>query len=250
MMVFVMMNDLLTKQGSFLFRWRSYLPVLMMIPLTIAVMHMAWPMGSHAFHEIAEAGCMAISLLGFAIRVITIGHTPKGTSGRNTTKQAASQLNTTGIYSLVRHPLYLGNFLIGLGPMLLPLIWWLPIIYILAFALYYERIMLAEEDFLQSKFGASYREWAETTPAFLPRLTGWKKPSLPFSLRNVLKREYTALCQICLGFVIVEIAEHFVIEHRFIMEPIWVAVAVIGASQYLVLRSLKRYTTLLEVAGR
>jgi hypothetical protein len=34
------------------------------------------------------------------------------------------------------------------------------------------------------------------------------------------------------------------------MEPIWVAVAVIGASQYLVLRSLKRYTTLLEVAGR
>lgn len=148
------MNELLKEQGNFLFRWRSYLPVIMMIPLTIAVMNMAWPLGSHAYHEVAEAVCMLISLSGLAVRIITIGHTPRGTSGRNTTKQSAWQLNTTGIYSVVRHPLYLGNFLIGLGPMMLPLIWWLPILYILAFTVYYERIMIAEEAFLTEQFGA------------------------------------------------------------------------------------------------
>ncbi|XZE34854.1 methyltransferase family protein [Pirellulaceae bacterium SH501] len=245
-----MLNDLLTKQGNFLFRWRSYLPVLMIVPLAIATMNMNWPMGSHVYHEIVEFVCLLLSLLGLAIRVLTIGHTPKGTSGRNTAKQAAAVLNTTGVYSLVRHPLYLGNYMIGLGLMLLPLVWWLPLIYTLAFALYYERIMLAEEAFLQSKFGTRYTEWAETTPAFLPRLHGWKKPSLPFSLRNVLKREYTALGQICVGFFFVEIIEHIVIEHRVVVEPVWIFIATLGAVQYLVLRTLKRRTTLLEVTGR
>lgn len=244
------MNELLKEQGNFLFRWRSYLPVIMMIPLTIAVMNMTWPMGSHGYHEVAEAVCMLVSLSGLAVRVITIGHTPRGTSGRNTTQQSAWQLNTTGIYSVVRHPLYLGNFLIGLGPMMLPLIWWLPILYVLAFTVYYERIMIAEEAFLNEQFGARYRDWASRTPAFVPRFWGWQRPALPFSLRNVLKREYTALGQICIGFVIVEIAEHLVIEHRFVMEPIWIAITTLGVSQYVVLRLLKRHTTWLDVAGR
>ncbi|MGB8874133.1 MAG: hypothetical protein WCC75_12145, partial [Desulfobaccales bacterium] len=43
------------------------------------------------------------------------GLPPRGTSGRNTQGQVAETLNTTGIYSLVRNPLYLGNFLIWLG---------------------------------------------------------------------------------------------------------------------------------------
>ena len=84
----------------------------------------------------------------------------------------------------------------------------------------------------------------------LPGRLGRQRPALPFSLRNVLKREYTALGQICIGFVIVEIAEHLVIEHRFVMEPIWIAITTLGVSQYVVLRLLKRHTTWLDVAGR
>lgn len=247
---FLEMKNALGQQGNFLFKWRSYLPVVMCGPLCFAITQMNWPLGSHSFHQIAEAVCMGISILGLAIRIITIGHTPHGTSGRNSAQQVASQLNTTGIYSVVRHPLYLGNFLIGLGPVLLPMIWWLPVIYVLAFALYYERIMIAEEEFLRSKFGSSFSEWAAQTPAFLPKLSGWKSPSLPFSLKNVLKREYTALAQICLGFFLIEIAEHLIIEHRFSVEPIWIAIGSIGVAQYIVLRSLKRHTSFLDVAGR
>ena len=51
-----------------------------------------------------------ISFLGEAIRIFTVAYTPAGTSGRNTKQQLADTLNTTGIYSLLRHPLYLGNF--------------------------------------------------------------------------------------------------------------------------------------------
>ena len=59
-----------------------------------------------------------VSILGLVIRFYTIGTTPKGTSGRNTKNQIEQKddfLNSTGLYSLVRHPLYLGNYFIWLG---------------------------------------------------------------------------------------------------------------------------------------
>ena len=49
------------------------------------------------------------------IRIYTVGTTPAGTSGRNRDKQIAEKLNKTGVYSIIRHPLYLGNLLIWLG---------------------------------------------------------------------------------------------------------------------------------------
>lgn len=109
------------NSGVWLFRWRSYLP---------------------------------LALIG--IRIFTIGHTSKRTSGRNTKRQIADTLNTTGIYSVVRHPLYLGNFFMFLGVMLFAHLWWLLLIYILVFWLYYERIMFAEEAFLRKNFGDEY----------------------------------------------------------------------------------------------
>jgi protein-S-isoprenylcysteine O-methyltransferase Ste14 len=48
-----------------------------------------------------------LSLAGAIIRAFTIGTTARRHFGRNTDKQVAEQLNVTGIYSVVRHPLYL-----------------------------------------------------------------------------------------------------------------------------------------------
>jgi len=62
---------------------------------------------------------LGVSILGETIRIFTVGYAPRNTSGRNTIAgQIADELNTSGIYSLVRHPLYLGNFFIWLGPVL------------------------------------------------------------------------------------------------------------------------------------
>jgi protein-S-isoprenylcysteine O-methyltransferase Ste14 len=113
------------RQGDWLFRWRSFLPLLFVPPLVVAVHDMHWPLGSHEAHQKWEIVCLAVSLLGLAIRVLTVGCTPKNTSGRNTKDgQVAESLNTSGVYSVVRHPLYLGNFLIGVGAVMLPMEWW------------------------------------------------------------------------------------------------------------------------------
>ena len=103
-----------------------------------------------------------VALAGLGVRAYVAGHVPQGTSGRNTRSQICEGLNTDGAYSMVRHPLYLGNFLIWLGVALVPRSAWLLLLVTAAFWIYYERIMYAEEEFLRNKFGERYLFWART----------------------------------------------------------------------------------------
>lgn len=244
------LREELPQQGTWLFRWRSFLPLLLIAPIAIAFRRFDWPFQSYFFHEVWEFFCLGVSFLGLLIRAIVVGYAPARTSGRNTKTQIAESLNTTGLYSLVRHPLYLGNFLIGLGISMVLFVWWLPIIYALAFLVYYERIMFAEEAFLRQKFGRQFDEWASDTPAFWPKLNGWHNPLLPFSFRNVLRREYTGLMIVVLGHTGIEFVERIIMEHRMVWEPFWVLFALIGTMAYLTLRMLKKRTSLLDVPGR
>jgi protein-S-isoprenylcysteine O-methyltransferase Ste14 len=237
-------------QGQWLFRWRSYLPLVLLALLGVAFTYFDWPLQSYVLHEVWSYLCLAVSLLGLVVRVVTVGHTPARTSGRNAKRQIADELNTTGMYSIVRHPLYLGNYLIGLGISFVLLVWWLPLIYSLLFWLYYERIMFAEEAFLRQQFGQRYQQWAGTTPAFVPRVGRWRRADLPFSFRNVLRREYTGLMVVILGHSGIELTEHLIMDRRVVWEVFWTVLLFSGIAIYFVLRLLKRRTTLLDVPGR
>ena len=103
------------KQGNFLFRYRGQFPVLLFL---LAVPFLYWTDTSSISEFLKNLfSCCAVilSLTGFCIRAYTVGTTPKGTSGRNTKEQKAFVLNTTGIYSVVRHPLYLANYFMWIG---------------------------------------------------------------------------------------------------------------------------------------
>jgi hypothetical protein len=128
--------------------------------------------------------------------------------------------------------------------------WWLAVVFTLGFVIYYERIMFAEEKFLLAKFGDEFRNWAKATPAFFPQITKWTKPPLPFSFRNVLRREYTAFFQISTAFFGIELLEHLIIDHELRVERFWLGFAILGVVQYCILRFLKRNTTFLLVDGR
>ena len=187
------LREELKEQGSWLFRWRSYLPLLIIPILFIALRssgNLEKIIGRTATH-FCDYLCITLSFAGLVVRCIIVGCAADGTSGKNTKAQRAVALNTTGMYSIVRHPLYLGNFIISIGLASFTHVWWFILVIIFGFWLYYERIMFAEEEFLRSKFGGSYLEWANKTPAFLPRFRNWQRSSLSFSFRNVLKREYT-----------------------------------------------------------
>lgn len=244
------LREELEARGDWLFRKRSYLPVLF-IPVFILALHgYTYVCGSAEMQEIWEAVCLGTSYLGLGIRILTIGHTPRGTSGRSNNRQAAECLNTTGSYSVVRNPLYLGNFFMGLGMALFAHSWWLVAIYIMAFWLYYERIILAEEAFLRRTFGQAYLEWADTTPVFIPDPKKYRKPALPFSSRNVLRREYNGFFTILIVMSILKAFGDMSYLGKLDFSLGWKVFMAVGFSMWLILRSLKRHTHLLRVEGR
>jgi len=240
----------LAKQGAWLFRWRSYLPLLLTAIILPSFCHIRYPFGSHTYDLAWEMFCFTVSLFGFGIRCYTAGHVPRGTSGRNTKKQVAEVLNTTGIYSVVRNPLYLGNFFMILGVTMFTRTIWVPVIYALAFWAYYGRIIAAEEAFLLSRFGKQFEEYRARVPAFVPNFALWRPNALPFSLRTVLKREYSSFFALVSAFTALEIIEDWVVEKRLAFDPVWVTIFFAGLVIYITLRTLKKKTRLLDVPGR
>ncbi len=236
--------------GNWLFRWRSYLPLIMSAIFLLGLRGYKHPGDSESMDHVWETICLIVSFLGLGIRIHTVGYTPGGTSGRNTKRQIAETLNTTGIYSIVRNPLYLGNFFMGLGIALFAHLWWLALIYTLIFWLYYERIIFAEEAYLRAKFGSQYLEWANRTPVFIPKFSQYKKSDLPFSLKNVLRREYNGFFAVVVTLFMLETFGEIFSRGILEFDPGWILILSVSSVIWTTLRSLKKYTTVLNVDGR
>lgn len=162
-------------------------------------------------------------------------------------------LNTTGMYSLVRHPVYVGNYFVGLGVALVRFDWWAPVIYSLCFWLYYERIMIAEERYLDRRFGDAFRQWARVTPSFMPtpsRLRRWKRPALPYSILSMVRREYSTFVLVIALHAGMEAIENYWINGRLSFGHKWGIVLATSIAVYGVLGQLKKRTELLKVEGR
>ena len=191
-----------------------------------------------------------LSLIGFIYRAVAIGTTPKGTSGRNTKEQVADSLNQTGIYSMSRHPLYFGNYLMWIGIVVFTFNVYFVIIVSLAFWLYYERIMFAEERFLERKFGENYLEWSKNVPAFFPCYRKYIKGRIPFSMKSVLRREYSGFLATVFSFAFVDHLRHYFITGNFELLRTTTHILIGAAILTLILRTLKHSTKLLNETDR
>lgn len=247
------LQEELEKQGNFLFKHRGNLPIIIVF-VGLAVFSFQQIYGSSEFvsHSVIEYISLAVSLLGLAIRIYTVGHTPENTSGRNTKEgQLADELNSSGIYSTVRHPLYLGNFFMWLGAAILTGNGWFVVAFVLLYWVYYERIMYAEEQFLRRKFGTIYTDWAAKTPAFIPSFKAFEQPLYIFSLKKVLKKEKNGLFAI---FVLLFVFHNLglSIQNRcFSIDTDWISWGtLLSGIIYLVLKVLKHKTKALDEFGR
>ena len=238
------------KQGNFLFKYRGQFPVLLFI-LSVPFIYLTdYTLINYKEYNVFMFTAISISVLGFLVRFYTIGTTPKGTSGRNTKEQVAEVLNSSGMYSMVRHPLYLGNYLIWLGISLSSFNIYFAIIMSLLFWIYYERIMFAEERFLERKFGADYLNWASKLPAFLPSILNFKKSDTKFSIITVLRREYASVLAAVVGFTFIEVLRTYFSTNNWSISDYTVMILGGTIILVLILRSLKHYTSLLEEKGR
>jgi protein-S-isoprenylcysteine O-methyltransferase Ste14 len=104
------------------------------------------------------------------------------------------QLATNGAYSLVRHPLYLGNFVIILG-FTLACGNWIVALLVIFFLFFYYPAAIRYEDFkLEGIFGDEWRAWSQGTPAMLPNSLKWRSsPETTWSFRQSMIRNGEAV---------------------------------------------------------
>ncbi|MDQ1804866.1 methyltransferase family protein [Chryseobacterium sp. PTM-20240506] len=240
------LKEELEKQGNWLFKYRSTLPIGILFIGFVVSVQMNLKEETTSCEILYEFACLLISAVGLGIRVYTVGYTPKNTSGRNTSEgQVADTLNTTGIYSVVRNPLYLGNFFMWLGLALFTENLWFVVAFILFYWIYYERIIYAEEQFLERKFGEKYRSWASKVPVFIPNLGLFRKNELSFSLKKVLKKEKNGLFAMFLIFTLFDITGEWIRDHSD-HNLLFISGTIITMMMYFVLKVLKMKTKLLE----
>ena len=248
------LKEEMQSQGNWLFKYRGTLPlVILVFGLILYIQRESNPdfiLGHGTIYELVyDYICLAIGLLGLYIRVYAVGHTPANTSGRNTAQQEADEVNSSGIYSIVRHPLYLGNFFMWLGVAMLVANFWFIIAFCLAYWVYYERIMYAEEAYMTGKFGEKYTQWASVTPAFIPNFKTFKKPILKFSWKKILRREKNSLAALTLLFAMFDILGQ-IINGEYKFNYVFTGLCIASMLLYLVLNYLKYKTNVLSEEGR
>ncbi len=240
-----------TRSGQWLFRWRSFVPLIPVTYLLIATIRDPIVAGGEGWKPLWISLGLAMGATGLAVRAWAVGYVPSGTSGRATGAMKAETLNQKGVYSFVRHPLYLGNLLMWLGAAAfvgrpLPLL-----LTALFFWVYYERIMMAEEAFLSDRFGDRFAAWASETPALFPNgRNAWKTPDHPFSLRFCVGRDYQAFYGFVVTTFAIQAARHWSQASETDLSRSWWAYLGLGTTAYLVLHALKRRTHILEAPDR
>lgn len=180
-------------------RYRRYLPYLL-IP---SVLLFTTPLSvrTHDFMDgFLDALGVVIAVCGQALRLWAWGANPK-----------ASGLRFHGPYCFIRHPLYVGNFLIATG---LLLIYNVPLAYFIVLpplALLYRSVAAAEEERLEQKWGAAYREYRAKVPCLLP----WRARVLPgnprvtFSWKQALNKDGQSIYGCIAGALSLEAYEEF-----------------------------------------
>ena len=102
--------------------------------------------------------------------------------------KSGHKLVTTGLYALVRHPMYLGTLLLGSGFVLIVLSWWGVLVFAFLFYLRFNIQMTKEEQKLEKAFGADFKNYCLRVNRLIPNLKAVDKTLINefFNLKEAL----------------------------------------------------------------
>jgi protein-S-isoprenylcysteine O-methyltransferase Ste14/phosphohistidine phosphatase SixA len=206
-----MLQKSLENQGAAPRQWRILLGALLAPFAVISLLNSGWMTQSFGpwGEELWDFFCLSIAFAGLAIRATIAGY---GQGTDIEAKDTATRLDVSGLYSIVRHPAYVANFLILLAGILLFKSAIFTALAAVVIFFYYERLALSREKLLLETHGDAFRAWAERTPAFLAKFSQWKAPEPAFSFRLAMKREAATLALIGLMFFTIEALQAVIVE--------------------------------------
>lgn len=240
------------KSGLKLFKYRGYIPLILFVGAIPSIYFSDLQLFEvdSGFSNVLLITCVLISVLGQFVRAQAVAKSAKQTSGRNTWGHEAKSLNQTGIYSIVRHPLYLGNFFMWMGIVCYTANVWFIIVVALAFWIYYERIMFSEEAFLERSFGEQFVSWASKTPAFIPSWKNYESSKIPFSWKTFFRREYPGISSVIISFVYVDFIRLWMMKESVQWRWSHGILIFVALLYSFVFRTLKHHTSVLDEEDR
>lgn len=236
----------MVSQGNFLFKYRGILPILILFP-ALWLTYLRPSVVDQTYYNTLTYLFYALAVGGLFIRVYTVGHSAPNTSGRNTSEgQIADSVNNTGLYSQCRHPLYIGNFFMWLGLAGLTFHIWFILFFIVSYFFYYERIILAEESFLEEKFSDAYITLAERVPSIIPKCSGWIKNKNSFSLKKVIRQEKTGILLLHGLFLLFNTIHETTWRGAWNNHTGWARLFIISVGYYVIIKIVEKTTNLLQ----
>ncbi len=195
--------------GNFLFKYRSFTP----IPLIIIVFVFFKPYIKLSSDNLLTVAGLIVMFLGEVIRLISVGFSFHGTSGRENFLRAES-LNVSGIYSVVRNPLYIGNLLIYTGLLIVYSNLYALLIFDILLIVQYYFIILSEEEFLKEKYGIEYSKYCEKVNSIFPGFRDYIKPENKFNRLKVLFKENDSIFNALIIFGIILMYKGYIYSGR------------------------------------
>ncbi len=179
-------------------------------PLALILLVILWPTGGGIEPRLLSIS-LALILGGELYRFRAVGVAGKRTRtrGRN-----VEELVTAGPFAHVRNPLYIGNFVLTYGLVVLSKIEWLLWAFPVVFFLQYAAIVSWEEHILTTTFGDEYSRYRRRVRRWLPSLSAYKNVSRHrFEFTTAWQSESNSLRAILIIFIVILAKHLFFHEH-------------------------------------
>ncbi|MBU4268439.1 MAG: isoprenylcysteine carboxylmethyltransferase family protein [Acidobacteria bacterium] len=216
-------TDLKRAIGAACFRFRA----ISVVPVILLIYFIFKPVDPGSFNPILNILGFLLALTGAATRIASVGYSKPFTSGRENYLKA-DNLNTRGVYSIVRNPLYIGNFLIYNGVLVAYSSPAALAFFNAFFIVNYYFIILSEENYLENQFGDDYREYRRAVPKVIPRLTLYQKNDRPFSLAKVAYKEMNTTCYWIFFYAVSLLVKQYKVNDGAIKNFWWHAIPVLA----------------------
>lgn len=155
------------RLGGAFFRARSVTPVVVILVVLL------WPTSGGLSWQRAAAS-LALVIAGEWCRIRAVGVAGKCTRTRGSN---VKELVTSGPFAHVRNPLYIGNFVLAYGLVVLSKVDWLLWAFPVAFFFQYAAIVAWEESVLLGSFGGEYERYRSEVRAWMPSPRAYSNPS-------------------------------------------------------------------------
>jgi protein-S-isoprenylcysteine O-methyltransferase Ste14 len=180
------------RAGHAIFRHRDWVFPLVLLALGLAFAP-APPLGHWEWDPLVDAIGIALAVSGQALRAVVIGLAYIRRGGKDKTIYADA-LVTEGVFAHSRNPLYVGNLLVLFGLFVIHGSPWVLLLGGAFFGTAYVLLVLSEEDYLRTRFGAAFDDYCRRVNRFLPSPRGFRDTvrGMRFDWARLVRKEYSS----------------------------------------------------------